>query len=242
MSSRSGDELVELLLAGEMDAEEEGRAANDLLSAVMRGYPAHNLSPLIHSDNPRAVETGAFVVSELGKKAAEIMSEVDFLLSQQWWRARFDAIDAALAGASSDHGAVLAKAVMLISDSEQPVRKKALRFLAKATRDQLRAAAPYLADRHVAVLVTWLATDGSDPAHLPDMLNRLHDPDKQTRMFGAAAVGRVAEADRRGLERAAASDDSEVRSFAEDELSIMDLHEEIRANQERRRRQREGRL
>lgn len=47
MSTRSGDELVEMLLAGEDIPGEEGRAANDLLREIARGYPAENLSRLI---------------------------------------------------------------------------------------------------------------------------------------------------------------------------------------------------
>jgi hypothetical protein len=240
VSSRSGDELIELLLTEEMDPEEEGETANDLLAEVIRGYPALNLSRLIHSDNRRAVEAGAFVVSELGAKAAQVIDEIDFLLSAQSRNARFDAIDATLAAASSEHGAIIAKAVMLVVDSDQAVRWKALRFLAKATPDQLAAAAPHLADRHMADLVAWLEAGGSDPAHLPDILNRLHDPDKRTRMFAAAAAARVAAADRQGLERAAASDDPEVRSFAESVLSELDLDKDILARQELRRRKREG--
>jgi hypothetical protein len=240
VSSRSGDELIELLLAGGLDPDEEGIAANELLSVVMRGYPAHNLTRLIHSDDPRAVQDGAFIVSELGTKAAEIIDEVDFLLGHQLRNARFDALDAALTGASREQGAVLAKAVMLVADPDQAVRVKALRFLAAATRDQLEASSADLADDHMARLAAWLAADGSDPAHLPDILNALRDPGKQTRMFAAAAAARVAEADRQGIEQAVRSDDPDVRSFAENVISRLDLVEEIRATQARRRSERSG--
>ena len=236
MSSRSGDELIELLLADEVSAEEEGKAANDLLREVFRGYPAHNLGRLIHSDSMKAVANGAFVVSELGAQAAPIIGEVDFLLGHPLREARFDALDAALTAASVEHGAILAKAVMLVADADHAVRQKALRFLANATPDQLNAAVPHLEDRQIADLATWLASAGSDPASLPDIRGRLQDPDKVTRMFAAAAAARVAATTREGLEDGAVSDDPDIRTFATRVIKILDLHRQTRAEQEQRRR------
>jgi len=214
-----------------MSPEEEGEAANDLLREVLRGYPAQNLGRLIHSDSTKAVADGAFVVSELRAQAAPILDEVDFLLGHPLREARFDALDAALTAASIEHGAILAKAVMLVADADQAVRWKALRFLANATPDQLTAAAAYLADRHVADLATWLASAGSDPVSLPDIRSRLQDPDKATRMFAAAAASRVPATSRQGLEDAAASDDTDIRHFAADAIELLDLRQRVRAQQ-----------
>jgi hypothetical protein len=226
VSSRSGDELIELLLAGEVSPEEEGQAANDLLREVQRGYPMQNLGRLIHSDSVKAVANGAFVVSELGVHAAPILGEVDFLLGHPLRDARFDALDAAITAASPEHGATLAKAVTLVDDADQAVRWKALRFLASATPDQLTAAAAYLEDRRIADLATWLASAGSDPANLPDIRGRLHAPDKVTRMFAAAAAARVAGTSRQGLADAATSDETEIRRFATNAIELLDLRAE----------------
>jgi hypothetical protein len=227
-----------MLLAGEDFPGEEGKAANDLLLEVLRGYPAQNLSRLIHSDNNKAVNSGAFVVSELRERAVQILDEVDFLLSHPSRNARFDALDAVLTGASEDHGSILAKAIMLVIDPDQAVRWKALHFLSKSSPNQLVAAIPYLPGEHETSLVMWLANGGSDPANVPDILSRLHDLDKETRMFAAAAAARVAATDRRGIEEAAASGDPEIRSFAESVISMLDLDREIQARREQRRRDR----
>ena len=239
MSSHSGDELIEMLLAGEDFPGEEGRAANDLLLEVLRGYPAQNLGRLIHSDNIEAVKSGAFVVSELGARAAQVLDEVDFLLSHPVRNARYDALDAALVGASPEHGAILAKAIMLVNDPDYAVRKKSIKFLTNSTRDQLAAAIPSLAHHHVAELVAWLAAVGNDAVHLPDILSRLHDTDKTTRMFAAAAAARVAATDRRGIEQVAESSDPEIRSFAENVISMLNLDREIRVRREQERTDRD---
>jgi hypothetical protein len=238
VSSRSGDELIELLLSGGEDPEEAGAAANDLLAQVQRGYPAQNLSRLTRSDSSRAVANGAFVVSELGAQAAQIIDEVDFLLGHPLRDARFDALDAALTSASSAHGTILAKAVMLFGDPDEAVRWKALNFLAKSTRDQLAAAVPYLPD-HVADLVTWLASAGSDPASLAEIRRRLRAPEKEVGMFAAAAAARVAETSPQGIEEADLSGDPEIRSFAENVIEMLDLRQNMRARQEQGRRNRQ---
>lgn len=228
-----------MLLAGEDIPGEEGRAANDLLLEVLRGYPAQNLSRLIHSENAKAVQSGAFVVSELGARADQILDEVNFLLSHPVRNARYDALDAALVAASPEHGEILAKATMLVHDPESAVRKKAIKFLANSSSDQLAAAMPFLANHHVADLVAWLAAIGNDAVQLPDILSRLNDSDKTTRMFAAAAASRVAASDRRGIEEAVTSSDPEIRSFAENAISMLDLQQRIRIRREQERRDRE---
>jgi hypothetical protein len=225
-----------MLLAGEDFPGEEGRAANDLLREVLRGYPAQNLGRMIHSDNTEAVKSGAFVVSELGAQAAQVLAEVGFLLSHSVRNARYEALDAALVGASPEHGEILAKAIMLVNDPDYAVRKKAIKFLANSTPDQLAAAIPSLADQHVVELVAWLAAVGNDAAHLPDILSRLHDPDKTTRMFAAAAAARVAQTDRRCVEQAGETSDPEIRSFAENAIAMLDLDHEIGIRREERRK------
>jgi hypothetical protein len=55
-------------------------------------------------------------------------------------------------------------------------------------------------------------------------------------MFAAAAAARVATTDQRGIERAAASSDPEIRSFAENVISMLDLDREHRIRREQRRR------
>jgi hypothetical protein len=226
-----------MLLAGEDFPGEEGKAANDLLGQVLRGYPAQNLSRLIHSESNKAVDSGAFVISELGARAAQILDEVDFLLSHPSRNARFDALDAALTSASDEDGAVLAKAIMLVADPDDAVRWKALQFLARSTPDQLAASVSFLMDDHVAALVAWLAAAGNDATHLPGVLGRLSESDKTTRMFAAAAAARVAPTDRRGIEQAAALNDPEIRSFAESVISMLDLDRKQRLRREQRRRE-----
>jgi hypothetical protein len=219
--ARRGDELIELLRAGPVDAVEADRAANELLNQIFDGYPVQNLRRLIRSDEDQAVKAGAWVVSELGAGAAEVLDEVDYLLRHPVRDARFFALDAVLAAASSDHGAMIATAIMLITDQDQAVRRKALRLLARASTGQLAAAVRYKPDSRAASLAAWLVSYAGDQTHRPEVLVRLGDSDRETRLFAAAAAVRLADRDRAPLERAAESDDPDIRLFAQDELAIM---------------------
>ena len=218
MSIQEGDELIEQIRTG---GDHSGEAANELLSRFHHGYPVRNLSRLTHSDDDEAVKTGAWLISELGAEAISILDEVEYLLGHSIRNARFYAMEAVLVAASAEHGALLAKALMLISDSDSAVRRLAIRFLARATAEQLAGAIPHVPNGHVADLTAWLLSDGSDPAHMQDILDMLNDPDKTTRMFAAASSARIAIRDQRALDRAAESDDPDVRVFGEREQDLL---------------------
>jgi len=217
--TRHADELIEVLRAGAVDAVEADEAANELLKQVFGGYPVRNLRRLIRSDEDLAVKAGAWIVSELGAGAAQVLDEVGFLLGHRVRNARFFAIDAVLVAASSDHGPLIAKAVMLIADPDQAVRRKALQLLARATPEQLAAAVPHIPDSHAASLAAWLTSHGSDPAYRREITVWLGNSDKHTRLFAAAAAVRVADRDREAIERATESDDPDIRGFAQDEIA-----------------------
>jgi hypothetical protein len=215
-----GDEIVEVLCSGELHGNKHGDAAIELLSRLNHGYPASNLSRLIRSDNEQAVKTGAWLVSELGVRASQIIDEVAFLLEHPVRNARYYAIEAVLVAATGENGDLLAKAVMLIADPDDAVRRMAMRLLARATPEQLAAAVPHLRDNKVADLTRWLLSGGSDPARVPEAIDKLGDPDRRVRMFAAAAAARVARRESHALEFAAQSSDKDIRTFAERELAL----------------------
>lgn len=217
MSKERGDELVDRLLLGGDDPEADGAAAYELLREIFAGYSTERLAELIHSSSGSAVDAGAWIVSELGTGAVSMLDEVSTLLEHPNRRARFHAIDAVHSSARAEHGAIVAKAVSLISDPDKAVRWRVLYFLTWATIEQLRAGAQNLEGR-IGELTAWLANTGTGEADANDVLARLESPDQMSRLFAAAAAGRLAEHDRGPLERAAASTDVEIGAFAEEEL------------------------
>jgi hypothetical protein len=219
VASSRGDELIDLLSGGELGPAAADAAANELLRCVFHGYPVENMRRLVRSDSAAAAQSGAWVISELGAEASPVLDEIEFLLGHPARNARFFAVSATLAAASISDGALLAKAISLISDCDEAVRWQALRLLSGLQSDLLGAAAADISDASLRQLVTWLSEYGDDPVSIPVILRRLEDPDKLTRLVASAASARLASRDRRAIDVAANSDDQEIRTFARRELS-----------------------
>ncbi len=212
MPASRGDELIDRLRAGGNDS-----SANDLLTEVFRGHPVKSLRRLLHSDEETAVKAGAWILSELGVRAAPMMADIVALLGHPLRYVRFFALDAVLASATAEDGAAVASAIGLINDPDDAVRWKALTFLAWASADQLAASVAHLRPP-LRGLTEWLARASSGAATGRDVLTALDDPDRLARVFAAAAAVRLARRDRGLLERAAASADQEVSTFAREQL------------------------
>lgn len=211
MPSR-GDELIDRLRAGENDS-----SANDLLTELFRGYPVESVRRLLHSDEESAVKAGAWILSELGVRAAPMMTDIVALLEHPLRYVRFFAVDAVMAGGTAEDGSAIAAAIGLIDDPDDAVRWKALTFLAWASSEQLAAGVehlpPPLRDR-----ARWLTRAVSGAVAGSDVLAALDGPDRLARLFAAAATVRLARRDRHLLRHAAASSDAEVSSFAQEQL------------------------
>lgn len=213
-----GDELVDLLDGGALDAVAADAAANELLNCIFQGYDLGNIRRLVHSAHEQTVGSAAWIISELGADASRILDEVDFLLGHRERIARFFAVSATLAAASSSDGALLAKAIALISDADEAVRWQVLRMLTRIPSGLLQTAEPYISNNRLRELVNWLVEYGDDLTQLSDIRHRLEVPDRLTVLFAAAASARLAGRDRSAIEFALASSDDEVRRFARREL------------------------
>jgi hypothetical protein len=205
IDTREGDLLLERVMVGGDDT-----AANDLLHAFFAGYPRDRLRLLLHNGSDEAVRGGAWILSELGSDAASLADELPALLRHRLKYARFFAVDATLSIASANDGAVVAIAIALIDDPEDAVRWKVLGLLSRGSHEQLQAAVPFLTEsRDLGTRLSWLL----DEPRVEDVLAHLAS-DRLDRMFAAAAATRLNRGRRQVLERAAASDDRDVSSFA----------------------------
>ena len=209
-----GDELVAGLRTG--DVVDPDAAAGDLFDEFSTGFPLERLRELIHSDSEPAVRAAAWIASELGDRVAPVLEDVSTLLDSPIRYARFFAIDAVLAASTSAHGRLIAKAIDRLADGDDAVRWKAVQFLARASGAQLTAGVPYLQDEQLRVLTAWL----SDPEPA-DIIARLAAEDRLSRVFAAAAAARLANEDRGPLDAAATMADTEVNSFAKEQLELL---------------------
>ncbi|MCG5221197.1 hypothetical protein, partial [Streptosporangium sp. KLBMP 9127] len=201
-------DLIERICAHPGDDTVVGPAANDLLNELFAGYPVVNLGRLIHSDDETCATTGAWLLSELGDRAAPMMGEIPALLDHRLQRVRFYAVEVVQTNATIHDGALIARTLRLSEDPEAAVRWKVLRFLAGATATLLAAGAPHLHTGKVRALTEWLIRQETERADPGEVIARLEGDDLTTRLFAAAAAANLAGGDTNPLEHAAAAENA----------------------------------
>ncbi|MCF6471091.1 hypothetical protein FAF44_22205 [Nonomuraea sp. MG754425] len=214
MQAPTGDDLIARILTYPADDAGLGVLANDLLDEFHAGYPVTNLRTLLHSGDAKLVRTGAWLLSELGEPAGELIGEVSALLAGPLRQVRFLAIDVVLVTAQSWNGPLIAQVMELGADPESSVRWKVLGFLADATTEQLTAGAVSLAPGRVKEQAEWLVRHDDEEPDPQDVVTRLAGPDPLARLFAAAVAARWADEQPDLLLRATAVPDEEISSFA----------------------------
>jgi hypothetical protein len=207
-----GDELIELLSETEPGPAADA-AADELLTELFRGYPLERLRTLVRHPGPAAARAGAWLLSELGERAAPLADELPALLGHDLKYVRFFALDPVAVTAGAEDGAVIAQAIDLVSDPEAAVRWKAMTVVSRLTDVQLTAGRRGIGDDDLRDLLVWL--EEADPTAI---IARLTDDDPLVRRFGAVAAARTVSTTRSPLELAAASPDEEIASFARGEV------------------------
>jgi HEAT repeat protein len=212
---RAGDTLMEMVV----NTGDDG-TAHALLQAFFSGYPVPELRRLLQSPDDRTARIGAWIASELGWRARPMLPELSLLLTHPSKYVRFHAVDSILAAATAEDGEAIGAAIQLIEDRDEAVRWKALNFLARATHGQLRAALPSLSASPLGPLTRWLL-ESDQMLGTGQVLTRLDDYEILVRLFAVAAACRISAQDRSPLLYAAEATDTEVSSFAKEQLEAI---------------------
>ncbi|MEU1719158.1 hypothetical protein [Nonomuraea sp. NPDC005692] len=218
MQTQTGDDLMARILARPADDEARGQAANDLLNELFDGYPVENLRVLLRSGDDDAVQTGAWLLSELGEPAEPLLDEVPGLLAHPRPQVRFFAVEFVLLAADERHADVIAQTLALSRTSDTGIRWKVLHLLAMASTEQLMAGLSRLADPEVGRLTAGLVASDTEDPDPGEVVAALEGDDPVARLFAAAIATRMAEDDPALLRLAARVGDEEVSSFAQWQL------------------------
>lgn len=218
MQTQTGDDLMARILARPADDQVLGQAANDLLNELFGGYPVENLRALLHSGDDDAVQTGAWLLSELGEQAAPLLEEVPALLAHPRLQVRFFAVEFVLLAADERHAGIIAQALALSRASDSAIRWKVLHFLAMASTEQLMAGLSRLDDPEVGRLTAGLVASDTEDPDPGEIVAGMEGDDPVARLFAAAIAVRMAEDDPALLFHAARVRDEEISSFAQWQL------------------------
>jgi hypothetical protein len=213
---RHANQLVEELLQGGTDD-----SAHQLLEEFFRGYPVHQLRRLLDSADERVAKVGAWIASELGPRAIPLLDTFPALLSHPSRYVRFFVLDAVLVCATEADGDLLGRAIQLLRDKDDAVRWKALTFVAKASLAQLEASVSQQGDTQLAALSSWLVRLEGSSDSAAQVTAKLGDVDELERLVAAAGAYRLSKSSPHLLKLASESDDSEVASFAAEQLKLV---------------------
>lgn len=216
------DEIDALIRQLESNADADGKLSLALATKLRARGSIEPLRRLLSSESVQGVRAGAWILSELGAKAEELVDDVPKLLAFDSAYVRAFAIDALTSFADARHGVEVARTIELLDDPELAVRSKAMRLIAVAPVDTLVAARSYLPTA-LQAHVDWLTTLASAPNRSKDVIARLQSGDPMTRRFAVAAATRIADLTLDALRAASSSEDGEIRRFASLELSIRAL-------------------
>lgn len=231
MTRTRGDELLARALSG----DEWGLGiANDLLKEFFSGYPIGKLTTLLRSDNEQALQSGAWIASELAQEARPILGDLVSLFDSTNARVRYYAIETVLTAATEQDGEVAARAASLICDREPPVRRACFQLLARADGAVLAASLPYLADRQIAAVLEWALEVEDELRDNDEIASRLRASDAVERLVAVVAAARLYGRNPHYLQLAASLDESDAQPLAMSELEwFLKLEEQSRRRQKR---------
>lgn len=234
-----GDELLARVLSGD---EWGSGVANDLLNEFFRGYPIEKLTTLLQSDNEQALQSGAWIASELAQEARPVLGDMVTLFGSPNVRVKYYAIETVLTAATELDGEVVARTASLVGDPEAPVRRASFQLLARADTTVLAASLPYVVDQQIAAPLEWVLDVESESRDSDEIASRLREPGDLGQLFAVVAAARVFRRNPHYLQLAASLDESDAQSLAASELEwLSKLQEQSRRRQERAERLDEGR-
>jgi hypothetical protein len=208
-------------LLKQIEASADDEAASSLLKEFFAGYSIDNLRRLLESKDEGAVRVGAWIASELGSQVCPLISAIRPLLTHASRYVRFFALDPVLVCAGTSDGPLVAAAVGLLRDSDDAVRWKAMSFVVKAMKEQLGSSVASQGDNELAGFTNWLISLEDQPGRSSRIIDSLGASTQLERVFAAAAAARFADKDAGPLQRASVSSDKEIRSFAEEQLRML---------------------
>jgi len=212
-----GETLIQVLL-NDPEAFEEKEQAYDLLQAYSHGFPLETLRPLLRSQDRLVQHAAAYVVSELGRHAREVVDDVIPLLDTDDRYLRYNAMEVITDCCDGPDADKFVSVIRMLQDSDDELRVLAMRLMSNADESQLEAGARFFStqsqhdEQHARGLSALLGGDEADPGEVPAMIN---DSDPLIRKYGAIAATRLLKTRPDLFAQVLASTDPEVRKMGE---------------------------
>ena len=207
--------LIERIASLDPQDDRVGVLANELLREFQRGYALDDLRKLLRSEDEHLVAIAVWITSELGVKCRPLIGDVLPMLAHPRKGIRFDALNCVF-WILPQNGCDLTKAIYLIGDSEDGIRRKVLDILSRLSREQIEAAyrcthAEWTDSSQRDGLGWLLSSDALDPKQV---ISALQNPQPVIRKYGAVAAARLRDTQKEPLTYASKVNDDDVSTFA----------------------------
>jgi hypothetical protein len=223
---QKGTELIQELLANPVKFAKQGKAYA-LLQEYFHGYDIDSLRPLLRSDDPYIQSAATFIVSELGSNACALIEDVIPLLDSDNLRIRYECLESIMVCSDNDNFESFIYILLAMEDKEMAIRSLAMYLLSRASSMQIKTVielfekdADEIGLRHLRGLNLLLNVQEVKPEIIATMLQ---DARAIHRKYGAVLAKLAFSQSPELIQMALASDDEDVRDFAEDTVKENDL-------------------
>lgn len=193
-----------------------------LLSAFYEELSLNHLRDILRSENPKVVGSGAWILSELGRRGRPLLGECGHLLNHRERAVRFYAIDCVLVNATPDDGAMVSQCVEHLLDCESAVQWKCLDLLRRIDDMSLASAAQVKRHRWISENLEWVVKQLKHPDE-GDIGKRADSTNFLDRAFAAVAGARLGSPFAPFLRRLGEKNGDAVAKFALNALEDMAL-------------------
>ena len=138
MENKTGKELIDQLKLDPALFCKRGRD-HDLLNEFFKGLPFEYLIPLLQSDDQDILKPAVSIVSELGRKACDLLPYIVPLVNNNDRFIRYYVLESIFLCASDNNLKEFIHIINGISDKDDGVRRLVMRLLARAENSQIEA-------------------------------------------------------------------------------------------------------
>lgn len=215
MSGSKAEKLIRELL---VDPTQFGDTVkgNDLLHEYFLGYPVETLRPLLAHPSEHVRSAAAFVASELGIQAKNLIDDAIRLAHDSDPRTRFAAIEVILVCSVGKNAYKFEHVARALQDEHEGIKRLTMGLVSNADISRLKAAIEQFdsnSDTDTLHRQGLLTLTRLDSINHECILEMLHDSNQLTRQYGAIAAKKLSGKYPDLLNISKASPDSVISGF-----------------------------
>lgn len=209
------EQLLQNLVAAPSNFDANGENSLLLLQYYVDGHDVRTLKPLLSHRNTAIRRTAAFIASELGQLASDLIDEAVLLLKDDDGLIEYFAMDVVMVCSVATNTDKFVEIIKKMDSAISTTRRRAMFLVSNADVSQLSAALQFstrsLSNSHTIGIESLLK---SNRLHVEEVEALINGPDPLLRRYGAIIARRLFQKFPELNATAASSTDSDLNQFA----------------------------